>query len=402
MSKYLLIVLFCLCGLFLIQKAKAQTPTDDPGKVEIENQIDIYKRQISNLQSQEKSLSNDIALMNSKIQLTQYQIQTTQKEIIAIDASIVTTTNNINNLEVSLNSMAKVLLARIVATYEASKMPTFNFVFSSDSMQNYVKKLTYLRLAQSHDKQLMVSAQTTQNDFEAQKQELENEKQQKDALQKQLTTLSKSLSAQEANKKDLLAQTQGSESNYLKLLAAAEAQLANFGRFVDSQGGASLLSNQTNCDSWGCYYNQRDSQWGALPLNGTRYTLASDGCLLTDVAMVFTHFGHRNVNPVTINSNPANFASYFPAYLQRTVYADGTSLSRDPSPIDGELAAGRPIIVGISYDNGPMADHFVTLISGSNGNYQMLDPYLENGHNIPFTDHYTMRSIRITYKITMQ
>jgi hypothetical protein len=112
------------------------------------------------------------------------------------------------------------------------------------------------------------------------------------------------------------------------------------------------------------------------------------------MAMVYTHYGHRGVNPLTINSNPSNFASYEPAWLQKTIVADGTTATRVSSSIDSELSAGKPVIVGISYDGGPLADHFVVLISGSGGNYQMNDPFTPSGNNISFTSHYSVGSIR--------
>ena len=38
-------------------------------------------------------------------------------------------------------------------------------------------------------------------------------------------------------------------------------------------------------------------------LNGTKYRLASDGCLVASMAMVLTHYGYHDVTPVTINAN---------------------------------------------------------------------------------------------------
>src|SRR6185437_8535730 len=123
------------------------------------------------------------------------------------------------------------------------------------------------------------------------------------------------------------------------------------------------------------------------------YSIAEAGCLMTSMAMVYTHYGHRSVTPATINSNSGNFASYEPAYLLRTIVADGASSTRVASSIDSTLSSGNPVIVGVSYDGGPIADHFVVLISGSGGNYQMNDPFTPNGHNIAFTSHYSLGSI---------
>jgi hypothetical protein len=108
------------------------------------------------------------------------------------------------------------------------------------------------------------------------------------------------------------------------------------------------------------------------------------------MAMVLTHYGHRTVTPVTINSNPGNFATYYPAYLLISINVDGVTASRKSAGIDATLAGGNPVIVGLNAYGGT---HYVVLISGSNGNYIMRDPYVANGKDISFSSHYTMREI---------
>lgn len=228
----------------------------------------------------------------------------------------------------------------------------------------------------------------------------EDKKKKVEALKTQLEEYSTQISQEKDAKKRLLSETQGSEANYQRLLSQAQAQLAGFSRFTVSQGGSSLLSGQTVCDDWGCYYNQRDSQWGGMSLGS--YTLATDGCLVTSMAMVYTHMGHRNVTPATINSDPNNFASYERAWLLKTITADGMTTSRITADIDSELSAGRPVIVGISYDGGPYADHFLVLISGSGGDYMMNDPYTPNGHNISFRGRYPTSRIVEIEKVVAQ
>jgi hypothetical protein len=191
-----------------------------------------------------------------------------------------------------------------------------------------------------------------------------------------------------------LAETNNKESTYQSLLAQAKAQLQSFSNFTKNAGGSGLLSNQTVCDSWGCYYNQRDSAWGNDPLDGTAYTLASEGCLVTAMAMVMTHYGYRSVTPVTINSDPTNFAAYFPAFLLYTISAAGVTATRKTAEIDATLATGNPVVIGMDAYGGT---HFVVLISGSNGNYIMRDPYIPNGKDISFSSHYSLAQI---YSIT--
>jgi len=108
------------------------------------------------------------------------------------------------------------------------------------------------------------------------------------------------LNATVKSKSQLLAETKSKESTYQKLLAQAEAELKSYSISPRTPVAPSFLANQTVCDSWGCYYNQRDTSWGNDSLNGTGYTIASDGCLVTSMAMVITHYGHRDVTPVSI------------------------------------------------------------------------------------------------------
>jgi hypothetical protein len=192
------------------------------------------------------------------------------------------------------------------------------------------------------------------------------------------------------SKNQLLVETSAKESTYQKLLAAAQAQLQSFSTFAQNAGGSKLLANQTSCDTWGCYYSQRDALWGNIALNGTQYKLASDGCLVTAMAMVMTHYGYRDVTPVTINSDPNNFAAYYPAYLMLTINVDGVSATRKTAAIDTTLATGNPVIVGIHAYGGT---HYVVLVSGSKGNYIMRDPYIANGKDISFSASYSVRSI---------
>jgi predicted double-glycine peptidase len=116
------------------------------------------------------------------------------------------------------------------------------------------------------------------------------------------------------------------------------------------------------------------------------------------MAMVITHYGYKDVTPETINSNPNDFAAYSPAYLLTSIDVDGITATRKEVAIDATLATGNPVIVGINAYGGT---HFVVLISGSKGNYIMKDPYITDGNDIGFTDHYSMRSIFAIAKVVI-
>jgi len=79
------------------------------------------------------------------------------------------------------------------------------------------------------------------------------------------------------------------------------------------------------------------------------------------MAMIMTHYGYADVTPQTINADPDNFATYYPAYLMSTIYVDGITATRKVTTIDATLATGNPVVVGLHAYGGT---HFIVLISG--------------------------------------
>lgn len=383
------------------------TPTPDTSQVtQLQQQISDLENKISDLQSQDKTLSSQIAVMDNQIELTQLRINSTKQQITDLTTSIGIASKKVNILESSLNDLIKVLLNRVIATYENGSSTAMNLLFASGSISDFIARANYLRIAQDHDKQLIYNTQQTKSDYANQKSIFEDEKRKVQTLQTQLLAYTSQLDQQKQAKQALLDQTKNSEASYQQQLTQAQAQLAAFSNFVDLQGGASILSNQTVCnDGWnGCYYNQRDSQWGNLVINGSNdcggsCSVARVGCLITSVAMVASHKGHKEILPSSIAISSGDNFAVGTAELRFSISINGVSIQRNSISLPSTIT--DPVIVGISYDNGPLPDHFVVLISGSNGNYKMNDPYIENGHNISFTDHYSLSSIREVDSVSM-
>ncbi|MGE5041847.1 MAG: hypothetical protein ACM3IJ_03005 [Candidatus Levyibacteriota bacterium] len=403
----LIFFLFLQLGQISLVKAEDPTPTPTPSATptpdnsgaiqDLQNKIKDYEGKIADAKSQEKTLSSQITIMDNQIKLTQLRIETTKRQIAQLDHDISTAGQKIAELEDNITETTKALVNRISVSYQVGRIDSWQLFLTSSNISNFMTRLTYLKLVEANDKKTIYAAQESKVNYANEKDVLTQKQREIEALKQQLTDYTEQLNKDKDAKEQLLADTKGSEENYQKLLAQAQAQLAGFTAFTSNAGGASLLSGQTNCDSWGCYYNQRDSSWGGVALNHTGYTIASDGCLVTSMAMVYTHYGHRDVTPLSVNSNPDNFASYYPAYLRYSISANGVSSSRVGAAIDSTLAGGDPVVVGVHAYGGT---HFVVLKSGSNGDYVMNDPYVPNGHDIKFTDHYSMGSIFEVDKVT--
>ncbi len=377
---------------------QAQLDANNQEMASLNQQIAQYQAELQQVGANKKTLQaaiNGLDLRRSKVQtqvtLTQYQIKSTQLQIQQLGGEITNTQQTIATDQTALGAYLRSL-------QKAEAKPLIVQMLSSGGLVQ----------AWSDINQTLQIQNGIQNEMQTLKAEEGNLASSQTASQQKQTTLTsqrqslvaqqQSLVATEQSKSQLLTETNAQEATYQKLLAMAEAELNSFSAFAQNAGGSKLLGSQTVCDAWGCYYNQRDAAWGNDSLDGTKYNLASDGCLVTAMAMVMTHYGYKNVTPVTINSDPNNFAAYYPAYLLSTINVDGVSATRKAATIDATLATGNPVIIGIRAYGGT---HFVVLVSGSRGNYIMRDPYITNGKDISFSAHYSFRSIFAVTKVVI-
>jgi len=377
---------------------QAQIDANNAEIASLSQQIAQYQVKLQQIGADKKTLQaaiNALDLQRSKVQaqvaITQKQIGITQLQIQQLGGQINEAQQQIETSQSALGAYLlavekgehQSLMLQLLASHDITD--AWSDLNANLQMQESVQnQMQALRLQESTLSDSRSASQTRQATLAAQQQAL---------AQQQV-----SLAATVASKNQLLADTKAQESNYQKLLAAAQSELDSFSAFAQNAGGSGLLGTQTVCDSWGCYYNQRDSAWGNMPLDGTKFRLASDGCLVASMAMVMTHYGYRDVTPVTINSNPDNFASYYPAFLLSTITVDGVTATRTTAAIDATLSTGNPVVVGLHAYGGT---HFVVLVSGSRGNYLMRDPYIANGKDISFSAHYTIRSIYAVSRVTI-
>ncbi len=377
---------------------QAQLDANNAAMAALNTQIAQYQAELQQVGANKKTLQaaiNGLDLQKKKVQtqitLTQTQIQNTQIQIQQLGGEI-------TNAQQTIATDQTALSAYLLSLQKADAKPLIQQMLSSGGLVQSWSDLNQTLQIQEGIQNEMQTLKSQESSLASTQTASEQKQSTLTAQQQSLTAQQQSLVSTEQSKAQLLTETNAQEATYEKLLAAANAELNSFSAFAANAGGSKLLGNQTICDSWGCYYNQRDSAWGSLPLDGTSYSMAADGCLVTAMAMVLTHYGYKDVTPVTINSNPNDFAAYEPAYLLTSIDVDGITATRKTAAIDATLATGNPVIVGINAYGGT---HFVVLVSGSRGNYIMKDPYIVDGNNVIFTSKYTIRSIYAIAKVVI-
>ena len=377
---------------------QSQVEANSQQIADLNQKIAAYQAELQKVGADKKTLQvaiNALNLQRSEVQaqvaLTQLQINTTQGQIQQLGGEIVKTKQDITSNQAALGRYLRSL-------QETEDKPLMVQLLSSGGLAETWDAVNATLEMEDAVQRQMQTLRTQENSL-ASSQTASKQKQGTLASQKQiLASQQQSLTATEQSKNQLLAQTKSQESAYQKLLAQAEAELNSFSTFTQNAGGSKLLANQTSCDSWGCYYNQRDAAWGSNSLDGTKYTLANAGCLVAAMAMVLTHYGYRDVTPATINSDPNNFAAYSQDLLLATISVDGVSATRKIAALDAILATGHPAIVGLRADGGT---HFVVFVSGRKGDYIMRDPYIANGKDISFSAHYSLKDIFSSAKVVI-
>lgn len=407
MKKYLLIFAIFL-ATFSVKTHRAPlvsaavcgetVPTDEGS---LKTYVEDCSAKLRELSGQKQTLSQAVSVLTTQINLTQAKIAKHTAEIAKLETEITDLGSKIQSLDYSLTDLTKLFIARVRASYKHNTSVPFELIIPLPALTHYPRSLEYLKSIRDHDQSLLLALEKSRLDFDQQKTLKETKQEEIEAVKLTLDREKSALATQVAAKNKLLADTKNDEARFQSLMSQANAQLAAFRRFASNQGGATLLSSQTRCDDWGCYYNQRDSSWGNQTIGLSSETMKEVGCLVTSMAMVASHYG-KSLKPGDIAGSSAPFWGST-AFMNQGSWSVGgvtmtrTRLGSSTAKIDEELAAGRPVIVGIY--GGP--DHFLVITKKEGDDYIMHDPFPENGGGIKFTSKYPLSAISAVDRVTL-
>ena len=197
-----------------------------------------YLRKIQECQEKASSLNNQISFMDTQIGLTQLeinksitQIRAKEAEISELNLDIDKLKQRITRLEESLNYQTEIYKKRARESYKAGILTPIEILFGSESLGELLIRVKYLNVFEQQDKALLVQMKQTRQNYNAQKNLLEEKKDEVEELKAEIeshkaTLESKkvNLLAQRAAKEELLAITNNDEATYQKLLAEVQAE----------------------------------------------------------------------------------------------------------------------------------------------------------------------------------
>jgi peptidoglycan hydrolase CwlO-like protein len=366
---------------------------------ELSSQIDQYTKKLNELGSAKNTLANQIKLLDSQYQLTLLKITQTENSIKTLEQEINNLGVEIGKLEIQINQLSEAYIHQTVQNYKLEKrIPAFAFLFSSN-LNTFLEQQRYVTSVQKNSQSSLIDMETVRTNYDIQKTAKAAKQTELETLQKTLASQKTTLTNQKTAKNNLLETTKNDEKKYQQLLTEAQSQLAALKNFSSSAGGSTCLASSPGNGSDGNFYSQRDPRWCKQTIGNSSDTIGSVGCYLSSIAMTFKKLGY-DITPSAYAANSSNFR-FNTAYAlapnppsgynyQQVGYSIGT--------IDSELKSGRYVIAQVKMST-IVGMHFIVIISGSNGNYKIHDPWFGADQN--FSDRYSpglVMSLRLITK----
>lgn len=406
---FILFAAFSVAGIgnVLAEEDGTSDTSEEAEKVEdLLEQIEEYEDKIKDLQGEANTLSREIESINANIRLTELQIQNSINKIAATEKKIAGLSGDIDRLEERIDIIIErieyqegVLRERIRERYKSGGASPVLVLFGANTLENLVKKATYLKVMEEKDSEVLTTMRSTKDTYKRQKDLYEDKKEEEEVLQAQLIQEKANLDAykwqldaQKAEKDRLLEVTQNNEDKYQDLLAEAKKELESYSAFVQLSGAGIIGPNGLGGGEGGWYYSQRDERWAYDKIGNSPYTVFNSGCLVSSVAMLHTYYGY-DLDPGDLADEDGyyfygNMLIPWPAPKGRDYRLLGYGYPE--SKIDDALDDDNPVIVGVTANNSA-GTHFIVLVEGEDGDYEMHDPIY--GPNLDFDDYYSTGQI---------
>ncbi len=389
-----IVVLFFLISFLLTSKTIFADDTTD-----LNNKITEYTQKLNQLGTAKNTLSNQIKILDSQVELTLLKITQTENTIKTLEKEINGLTSEIDKLNVNLNDLSVVYINQIVQNYKLQKkVPEFAYIFST-KLNDFLEQHKYITILQKDSQTNLIKMETIRTNYDLQKTSKEKKQTELEELKKTLASQKISLNDQKAAKNKLLNDTKNDEKKYQQLLTQAQSQLASLKSFSSSAGGNTCLDSTPGGGSDGNFYSQRDPRWCHQRIGYSSDTIGEVGCYISSMSMVYKKLG-SDITPSAYAANSSNFWANT-AYMNNPNPPSGYTYKQTSysiGAIDSELSAGRYVIAQMRMSN-VAGMHFIVIISGSNGNYKIHDPWF--GADLNFSDRYSpslVMSLRLITK----
>ena len=226
------VFVFSSCFLFAQTEDKAQLEKE---RQEIQKEIKEIQGEYDKLKGKTKQIVGQYNLIDRKIKLQNKYISNISKELRMIDDDIYLSNVEIYRLSKLLDTLRAQYSRSVVYAYKnRSNYDFLNFIFSANSFNDAIKRITYLKSYRAYREQQVNTIKETQASIAKKKQDqLGKKKQKDDALQNQ-TVQAKNLEGQKKEKDVVINQLKSQEKDLEKKLNAKKKRVREINTAVDA------------------------------------------------------------------------------------------------------------------------------------------------------------------------
>jgi murein hydrolase activator len=199
--------------------------TEDKAKMErerqaIQQEIKEIQSVYSKVKGQKKESIGQLNLLQRKLALQDKYINNINKEIKIVSNEIYLSTLEVNRLQRQLDTLKSQYAKSVVYAYKnKSTYDYLNFIFSSNSFNDALKRISYLKSYRSYRQQQVANILQTQKEIEDRKQQLLSKKTQKSSALKNQTQQLQVLEDQKKEKDVVVSKLKSQEKDLAKQIA---------------------------------------------------------------------------------------------------------------------------------------------------------------------------------------
>jgi septal ring factor EnvC (AmiA/AmiB activator) len=216
---FYLLTTFAFLPIFLLaQDEKAQLEKE---RQDIQREIKEIQGEFDKVKGKKKQIVGQYNLIDRKIKLQNRYISNISRELRLIDDDIYLSNVEIYRLSKLLDTLKAQYSRSVVYAYKnRSNYDFLNFIFSANSFNDAVKRVTYLKSYRAYREQQVNTIKETQSLITRRKEEQLGKKRQKDDALKNQTEQAKVLEGQKKEKDVVLNELKSQEKDLQKQLAS--------------------------------------------------------------------------------------------------------------------------------------------------------------------------------------
>jgi murein hydrolase activator len=211
--------------LFITSLTGFAQSTEDKAKMErerqaIQQEIKEIQSVYSKVKGQKKESIGQLNLLQRKLALQDKYINNINKEIKIVSDEIYLSILEVNRLQRQLDTLKSQYAKSVVYAYKnKSTYDYLNFIFSSNSFNDALKRISYLKSYRSYRQQQVANILQTQKEIEDRKQQLLSKKTQKSSALKNQTQQLQVLEDQKKEKDVVVSKLKSQEKDLAKQIA---------------------------------------------------------------------------------------------------------------------------------------------------------------------------------------